>query len=334
MFAFFKNKKKYKVHKPDIAKLNDSCMECPNCHAIMGLPEYTPLTIGNCMKCSTPVFIPYFIKKYWLYLPLGGGGMGSVYRAFSADNPEKEFAVKILPRDKMDDPYLIASLLKEAEIGSHFGTHPYLIRIDGLGRFGEEYFSAMEFVEGERLDQLISAQDRVAHKYVLLWSLQMLSALQRIYDQGYLYRDMKPQNIMIDKSGNARLFDYGLCMSREQAAKENQSEAVEGSPLYMPPERIVGAGEGMASEIYSLGMVMFHAITGETYYSSTGAFELAKKHVTSLRFASVGRKMPAGVHPKLSALIDKMIARLPKDRYHSYREVGSEIQAIFNEVRD
>ena len=85
------------------------------------------------------------------------------------------------------------------------------------------------------------------------WVLQLLSAEQQIWDAGYLYRDTKPQNIMIDKDKNARLFDFGLCKPIEKSV-DHDSEMIQGSPLYMPPERIVGMEENMSSEIYSIGM--------------------------------------------------------------------------------
>ncbi len=300
----------------------------------MTLPGLKPLAIEKCKSCDGPVFVPYRIHDYWLYQPLGGGGMGCVYKSVSAISQGSEFAVKILPRDRINDPYLIESLLKEASIGKSFGKHPHLANVDDYGECEGEYFSAMEFIEGQRLDQLIEATEQISQKYILLWGLQLLSAEQRIYDCGYLYRDMKPQNVIIDGDGNAHLMDYGLCISAEEAAKENSSDSIEGSPLFMPPERIVGAGEGMTGEIYSIGMLLFNAFSKTTYYSASGAFELARKHVSSLRIASVSARMPSSVDPKICALIDRMVARMPSDRYQTYKEAAHVIKEIFDKLKD
>jgi len=320
--------------RPDVGQLSDFCLECPHCHRIMTLPGLKPLAIERCPDCGGPVFVPYRIHDYWLYQPLGGGGMGCVYKAISAVSTEHEFAVKILPRDRMNDPYLVESLLKEASIGRSFGRHPHLAYIDNYGECEGEYFSSMEFVEGQRLDQLIEATDQISQKYILLWGLQLLSAEQRIYDAGYLYRDMKPQNVIIDGSGNIHLIDYGLCMKVEDAAKENTGDSIEGSPLFMPPERIVGAGEGMTGEIYSIGMLLFNALAKTTYYSASGAFELARKHVSSLRIASVSSRLPAATDPRISSLIDRMVARLPSDRFQTYKEAAVSIKDIFEKITD
>ena len=322
--------------RPNLEQLNDGGLECPECHSVFGLPPPKPLSIEKCAKCEAPIFIPYLVHRYWLYRPLGGGGMGCVYKAIpaDADNDKNEYAVKLLPRERQQDPYLIESLLKEAAIGKSFGEHPHLTPVDEFGECDGEYFSAMKYVEGQRLDQIIESSTNVSAKYVLLWALQILSAEQRIYDCGYLYRDLKPQNIIVDSDGNIHLIDYGLCIPVEEAIQQSVADSVEGSPLYMPPERIVGAGEGMPSEIYSLGMVMFHTLAKQTYYSASGVFELARKHVSSIRFTSVGTRLSVSVSPKVCTLIDKMIARLPSDRFLSFREAGGEIKKLFNELKD
>ena len=322
---------KIKDVKPDLDLLNGNCYECDYCEAIHSLIDAQPLSIIKCDECGSPTFVPYRVKNFWLYLPLGGGGMGSVYKAIHADNPDWVFAVKLLPRGKRNDPHLIEFLLKEAEIGKSFGRHPHLISVADYGKSNNEYFAALEYCDGTRLDQLIDMPDQINQKYVLLWTLQLLSAEQCIYDAGYLYRDMKPQNIMIDHSKNARLFDFGLCITIEKS-KNNDSDMVDGSPLYMPPERIVGMEENMSSEIYSLGMVLFHALTRKTYYSATDAFELAKKHVTSLRTTSVKQKLPIFVPPLIADVLDKMLARVPAKRYQNFKEVATDIKKVYNKL--
>jgi len=314
--------------KPDLDLLNGHCYECEFCNSIHSLFNLTPLSLVKCPECGASNFIPYLIKHYWLYRPLGGGGMGSVYKAIYWDNPKWEFAIKILPREKKNDKRLIDALINEASIGKCFGEHSHLVAVADYGQYNDEYFAALEFSAGRRLDQIIDMPEPINQKYVLLWALQLLSAEQRIWDSGYLYRDMKPQNIMIDNNGNAVLFDYGLCSAI--AEPENpESDTVEGSPLYMPPERIVGMAENMSSEIYSIGMVLFHTLTNKTYYTATGAYDLAKKHVTSLRISSVATRLPISVNPLIAPLLDKMIARMPAKRYQTYKNVALDIKKIY-----
>lgn len=320
--------------KPDIELLNDNCFECSHCHSVLSLINYTPLSMGECSECKANNFIPYFVKNYWLYRPLGGGGMGSVYKAIHWNNPNMEFAVKVLPRGKLTDRHLIESLLREAKLGEKFGRHPHLTFIAEYGNYNNEYFCAMEFCKGKRLDQIIESSDPISQKFVLLWALQILSAEQRMYDCGFLYRDLKPQNIIIDPEGNACLIDYGLCLSVEEAHNAPSGEVVDGSPLYMPPERIIGIKEEMSGEIYSLGMVMYHALARKTYYTATGAYALAKKHVSSLRIAGVESRLPISVSPKLSSILDKMLARAPASRYQTYKEAAADIKKVYNLLKE
>ncbi len=318
--------------KPSIELLNGNCFECGSCYTVLSLMNFTPLSMEKCTQCEAPIFIPYNIKDFWLYRPLGGGGMGSVYKAVHYKYPNMEFAVKILPRNNRADQWLIEALLKEASIGKTFGRHPHLTSVADYGCYGNEYFCAMEFCEGRRLDQIIESADTIPQKYVLLWALQILSAEQRIHDCGYLYRDLKPQNLLIDKEGNAHIIDYGICVKIEEATNKDV-KTVSGSPLYMPPERICGMPENMSSEIYSLGMVMFHALARKTYYTATGAFEVAKKHVSSLRIANVVNRMPGNVSPKIANILDKMLARIPAERYQTYKETAMAIKDVYNSLR-
>ena len=317
--------------KPDLELLNGNCYECEFCSTVHSLIDQSPLSLAKCSECGSPNFIPLLIKHYWLYKPLGGGGMGSVYKAIYYNNPEWEFAIKVLPREKKDDPHLIEALLDEAAIGKSFGKHPHLIAVADYGHSNDEYFAALEFCEGRRLDQVIDMPEPINQKYVLLWALQLLSAEQRIWDAGYLYRDMKPQNIMIDPDKNVRLYDYGLCVDKNKSYDES-SDVVQGSPLYMPPERIVGMEENMSSEIYSIGMVIYHALARKTYYTASGAFELAKKHVTSLRTSKVSSKLPNNVSSHISDILDKMLPRNPANRYQSFKEAAGAIKQAYNKL--
>jgi serine/threonine protein kinase len=317
--------------KPDPRLLAKSALRCQHCHTEQSFADSAPLSMSKCTACGAVNFIPYLIKDYWLYRPLGGGGMGSVYKAFYGQDPRVEFAVKVLPRERRQEERLIEALLREAAIANTFGHHPHLNAVADYGRWGDEYYCAMEFCPGRRLDQLIDAAEPISPKFILLWGLQVLSAEQRMYDVGYLYRDLKPQNLIVDADGNAHLIDYGLCIEIDQQ-HAGEAETVHGSPLYMPPERVVGMPEDMYSEIYSLGMVMFHAIVRKTYYTASGVYELAKKHVSSLRVSSVETRLPISVSPKIAHVLDKMIARLPQDRYQTYKDAALAIRAIYNEL--
>ncbi len=308
---------------PKYRDLEKGIVNCPGCGVDIPLDTGEPMEIGNCPKCKEQVFFPYKVKNYWLYKPLGGGGMGSVYKAVGED--ENHYAVKILPRKQKTNKLLIDNLLREGKAGKDIGKDKHVISIVDVGQAGDEYFMASEFIEGERLDVLIRESGHIPEKQVVEIGLQILEGEKHICAQGYLFRDLKPENVMVEPNGNVRIFDYGLTIPMEVAAStEELSDEIEGSPFYIPPERIIGTPEGVFSEIYSMGMLMFYMLTGRTYYSETEVKALMIKHVKSMRIASV-RSHIKSCDDETIRIIDKMISRSPEARYPDFDSLKEEL---------
>jgi serine/threonine-protein kinase len=274
-----------------------------------------PLAVVACRGCGAPTIRPLRIRNYWLYQPLGGGGMGSVYKAVQEGTGTK-FAVKVLSRKGRSNPDFIRALRREGEAGLAIGRHPNVVAMVEVGQEGPEHFAVSEFAPRERLDQLIGRQGQLPEGTALEVCRQLVAAEVHICRQGYLFRDMKPENVMFaPEEGVVRLFDYGLCLPLATAAAPHAAgDELEGSPFYLPPERIVGAPEGEYSEVYSLGMLLFYMLTGRTYYSQADLEKLVVKHVSSLRVSSVGNRLQH-CSTAFTPLIDKMIARAPNQRY-------------------
>ncbi len=300
-----------------INSFNAGFLTCESCGAKLALSGCEPLAITKCPSCGTANFVPYKVSSFWLYQPLGGGGMGRVYKACN-DNGSCEFAVKLLPGTMSNDAHLIENLSREAQAGKALGTHKNIISILDYGKSNSDFFIVSDYVKGERLDHLIGTKKRFNEKDAWLYALQIIEAEKHILSKGYLFRDLKPENIIVEENGNLKLYDYGLCVSiSDMASGQAHSDQIEGSPFYLPPERVVGAPEGEYSEIYSLGMIVFHMIAGKTYYSESEIKELISKHVNSLRISSVENHLKHCNQETIS-IIDKMIKRRPNDRYHSF----------------
>ena len=317
--------------KPKVKNLQEGRISCPGCSTDIHIHDYEGLEVTNCPSCNAPVFIPMLVKDYWLYKPLGGGGMGSVYQAISAADG-KEYAIKILPREQNTNPELISAITREGEIGKILGKAPNIAEVVDYGCADGEYFLASRFVEGTRLDVFISTASHLSERQALDILLQVIDAEIHIINCGFLFRDIKPENIIVvEETAKVKLFDFGLCLSLEQAANPDETDALEGSPYYLPPERIVAASEGEHSEIYSLGMLLFHMLAGQTYYSQSDIKDLLTKHVRSLRVASVTNRLKH-CSPEISTILDKMIKRDPNQRYHHLLPLKEELEALRKEA--
>ncbi len=299
---------------------------CSGCHKPVSFQGEPPLSVAKCKSCDSGYnFVPLKIDNYWLFKPLGGGGMGSVYEAYVQDAPGQTAAVKILPRDKKNDPILVTGLEMEVDIMERLGTHPCIVSMIGGGYADDEYFLAMQCIHGERLDKRIQRLQRLPEMEVLMIGLRVLQGETHIYNQGYLFRDMKPENVIVNETG-AFLFDYGICVTIEQAYGD-MGDMVSGSPIYWPPERVMGEVEMARSEIYSIGMVLYHCIAGQPLFEAKEIDAMARKHVRNVRISNFDQKMKK-ISPDLAEVLVKMIAREPAKRYQSFSEVEYELTRI------
>ena len=310
---------------------NSGHIVCDSCLSQHLLSFYKPLSFAKCPKCNAAMFIPHRVSDYWLFKPLGSGGMGSVYKAIHYQN-EKKYSVKLLQRDSKVDKEVVDALLNEGRIGTLFVGHANICPIVEYGNKNSEIFLVAEFLEGTRLDILIDNNGPAEEEKVLLWTLQLLSALQHIYKQGYLFRDMKPQNIIITKDKKkATLFDFGLAIKTIKDDGDEE-DSVMGSPMFLPPERCTLSEEGMYSEIYSLGMVVFYCLAGKPYYASNDIDEIISMHTRKMRRKSVASMLP-DINPDIVHIIEKMIKRAPADRYQTFESVYNEFKIIYDIYR-
>ena len=257
--------------------------------------------------------------------------MGSVYKAISFST-QKEYAVKIIPRERLGDKVCEQNIMSEGQIGETLGIHPNIIAAVDYGIKDNEYFLATEFCEGERLDNLIDLDGAISEKKGLEILLALTEAVIHIVDTGFLYRDMKPENVIIDTDGVVKLFDFGLCMLKYMAEEPDEDDAsFAGSPLFVPPERITGEPEGEYSEVYTLGLLFFYILTGKNYYTADEMLDLVKKHVTALRVSSTRFKLKH-CNDDTIAVLDKMIQREPEERYQTLQELHQDILQVLESV--
>lgn len=281
----------------------------------------------TCLWCGTSNFVPFYLGRFWLYEPAGGGGVSSVYRAFEK-NRFRLCAVKVLRRDKLDDSEGIEAYKREVSALASIGRHRHIVRLLAHGNTDNEYYCAMKFVEGQRLDEKIAQKGRIPELEAVRILSDLITAELHIYSKGFLYRDIKPENIMIQENGRPVLVDFGLCQPRGKVSVHVEADFVDGSAHYMPPERLQCDSEGPWSEIYSLGMLMYEMLTGDKFIKSSVSEEaITEKHVHGLRMS-----VPSGLknlhRPELVKIVEKMIRREAKERYQSFENLQRALYRI------
>lgn len=286
---------------------------CPSCLLPVEIAGRN-LDVLGCPYCGKPLFMPRKIHDYVLYRELGKGGVGRVFNAARIGSEER-YAIKLARKDA-DDPAeaRLHPLLREAEAGRALGSHPNIVEIVDFGICGGDVYLVSPFIAGFRLDQLIQAHARFGETRTLELARQLLRAEIHICGRGYLYRDLKPENILIEPSGKVRLLDYGICIPMNQAMNPPAIplDEFEGSPCYLPPERILGQPESEASEIYSLGMLLLHMLTGRAWGEGMPRDEILREHLRpGPRSAGAGSER---LRPEVRALIERMIAFEPGER--------------------
>lgn len=300
-------------------------LRCPKCRKSSPLETLNGLQLNDCPHCSTPFFVPQRIRDYFLYEPAGGGGMGSVYKAVSVKYPDRVLAVKVLARKERMNPPNIHAILNEALVSYAFKDSQFVAACLDSGFADDEYFTVMEYIDGERLDKRIERLGMMPETEVIPMAMHLLAAEQHIFRHGYLFRDMKPENVIINNCGYAVLLDFGLCIPLD-AARNPMDEFISGSPYYMPPERLLGEPEDAYSEIYSLGMVMYHALTGHTLYDANELESLAKKHVAKMKVSNLAKM--TNMSTGMAELLDRMIQQSPEERPQTFQEVFDGLKAI------
>jgi len=325
MFGLFKEKKVFNLQ--EIRKGNISC---ENCYKIFSIKNMTPFSMAKCPYCSELNFIPTFINdNYCIFRPLGGGGCGSVYKAYEIE-VNRFVAIKTLRVDSTSDAESKESnltvFLKEYAIGKKMHEHPNICKTYDMFDLNGCYYMVLEYIEGFRLDKVVVPENLPLVKDVVYWAKQLLSVLQYMYNRGYLYRDIKPQNILISSNNFLKLIDFGLSAKIEEI--NSNKDIVEGSPEFnIAPERLNFKGEDMRSEIYGLGMLLYFCLTGKTFYKADTVKELIKLHNAPIAVADLSMKM-TNVPSELAIIIGKMIKKEPEQRYQSYKEVFLALEAL------
>ncbi len=247
--------------------------------------------------------------NFLLERELGSGGMGGVYmgRDKMLDRP---VAVKVMLRELGSDAEFVEKFKKEAQAAARL-IHPNIIQVYSYGICNGMPYIAMELAAGGSLFSLMGAANgKTDIQRALKICQQTAQALQCATDQGVIHGDVKPENILLDANGNAKLVDFGL------AAMQKDTTEIWGTPYYISPEKVKKEPVDFRSDMYSLGATLYHALTGVAPFEGEDSVAVVKK-----RFEGAPKR-PSEIRPEISPAVDalvlKMLAVDREDRYPSF----------------
>ncbi len=294
----------------------------------------------TCTVCGNPIIVPSVsqlnpgtvINGFLIESKLGQGGMAVVYKAKQL-NLERYVALKVLSDELSRDTEFIERFFKEARAAASL-SHSNIVQVyDAGSTLDGIYYFAMELIEGETLDTRITREGTLPAKDAIDISVKIASALEYAWERQKLcHGDIKPENIILNSSGGAKLADLGLAKSLhdEKAFKEG---GIMATPLYAPPEVIAGDVHRIdcRSDMYSFGATLYHMIAGVPPFTGDDAEKVMKRHLNE-------KPAPLTTHnkemnPLISNIVDHMLAKNPENRPASWKEVCKSLEKIHDVER-
>ena len=303
---------------------------CMGCGGEIVLPDEA-LAVMECAKCGKIALRECVLNDFVVVDFVGYGGSGAVYLAETALMPNDVFAVKVVDKDK--DPAAVEELEYEAEIALLFNDHSHSYTVVEYDHADKYAYLVSHYERGGDIESYVQKNGPFDISKGLSITLDLIDILQAIHRKGYLYRDLKPQNVLVDSNLNAKLCDYGLCAKIGDLRNGLSDEDIVGSAHYVPPERLTGEGEDVRSDMYSLGMFMYFLFSGKNFYSGVGSQEIAQKHVQNNVASSLSERMK-DVDPKLVSLIERLTRKDRKERLGSLAELRSAIKLVMASGED
>jgi serine/threonine-protein kinase len=266
------------------------------------------------------------IEGYEILGKLGKGGMGSVYKA-KHTKLNRDVAIKILSPEMASNKDYLDRFLREARAAAKL-NHPNIVQALDVGEsYGYNYF-VMEFVDGETAKEIIDREGLLTEEEASKIAIQITRALQHAWEYNLIHRDIKPSNIMLNKNGVAKLCDLGLAKSvTEDTGHITQTGVVLGTPFYLSPEQARSESMDIRSDIYSLGVTLYHMVTGQVPFTGNSAASILYKHMF------MDPPKPKALNPRISLglnkILLKMLAKDPDERF----QTPSEILEAFEELQ-
>jgi len=309
-------------------------MNCPHCSTVN--PDYAE----SCTRCGTPMPVGEsetiqmvdttalppgsdFGTRYRIEGLLGQGGMGRVYKAYDKDL-DRTVALKVVRQGVMGETDALKRFKQELVLASKI-SHKNILRIHDMGEVGDVKFITMAYVEGHDLHGILRDNPKLPLERILKYAAQLAEALAAAHGEGVVHRDLKPQNILVNKDDQIFVSDFGLAKSFEEGAiGMTRTGAFLGTPRYMSPEQVEGKPADQRSDLYAYGLIVYEMVTGDVPFTGETTLKVMYQRIQEKP------KSPKLVNPSLPNWLVRLIMRClekdPADRYQSAYEILADLQ--------
>jgi serine/threonine protein kinase len=264
--------------------------------------------------------------RYQLINPLGSGGMAIVYKAIDL-MLERTVAVKLLREDNTQDAAFRANFRQEARAAANL-SHPNIVTVHDFGWDQNQLFIVMEYLPGTDLKTLIHQKGIFKVTEAVEMMIQICAGVGYAHRAGLVHCDIKPHNILVTPDTRLKVTDFGIARALSTIPAEEHNEIVWGSPHYFSPEQARGVAPSPASDVYSLGIILYEMLTGELPFKSEDSTELARMHREDKPIPP--RRLNPKIPVTLEDIILKVLSKEPSARYRTADQLGRVLIAFKN----
>jgi serine/threonine-protein kinase len=245
------------------------------------------------------------IGHYRIVAELGRGGMGIVYKAHE-ESLNRFVAIKVLGEHLTEDPDHVERFLREARSAASL-NHPNIVQVYAVSEEDGRHFFAMEYVSGRSLQQILRSSGPLEPTQVARIALQTASGLRAAHDQGIIHRDIKPANLLIDDRGLVKIADFGLALAASGVSRLTATGMFMGTPGYLSPEQCLDQNPDHRTDIYSLGVTLYEALSGKVPFVADSPLALLRQ-IVEVEPPDLGELKP-DVDPEIRTIVDRMMAK-------------------------